>query len=87
MKLKKKQATKPQQNYNFPYHNARVLQVLAEHADGLNKSELRARAFNRVPRSVSDQWLDVMESKGQIRSQYLPTGKKGRPGLVYRKAR
>lgn len=71
-------------NYNYEYHRQRILEVLAQH-DSLTRTRLRSQAYQRVPKAVSDGWLEDLVQKGMIARQYkAPVGGHGRVGLHYK---
>jgi len=74
-----------QDKVRFQYYRDKILRTLSEHPNGLYKSQLRAVAFNRVNKAVSDKWLDMLEESGLIQSRPVFTGQQGRPGVVYSK--
>jgi hypothetical protein len=61
----------------------RVLKVLTAHPKGLTKTQLRAKAFNRIPVMVTDKWLDWMVRRGDMVRYVDISGSKGRPALIY----
>jgi predicted ArsR family transcriptional regulator len=70
--------------YNYEYHRQRILEVLSQH-DSLTRTTLRSKAYQRVPKAVSDGWLKELVRKGLIARQYkAPFGGHGRIGLHYR---
>lgn len=70
-------------NYNYEYHHQRILEVLSQHRS-LTRTRLRSKAYQRVPKAVSDQWLDDMVKKGLLERRFKrPEGGHGRVGLHY----
>ena len=80
-------STQTQDKVRFQYYRDKILRTLAENPDGLYKSQLRAVAFNRINKAVSDKWLDTLEASGLIQSKPVFTGQQGRPGVVYSKTK
>lgn len=70
-------------NYNYEYHHRRILEVLAQHPS-LTRTSLRSKAYQRVPKAVSDGWLEDMVQKGLLERRFKqPEGGHGRVGLHY----